>query len=554
MAAADAAAPRERLRSVLRDALPDESGVDRPSIARLTCLLEGRARFETIVGDPPAGTLAPLPAPFDGLDLTAAVHDSLEDLRGTFSQPDANSIGAEYATTLEADDREAHGQYVTPRPVAAGLVRWALAGTESSAAPPRVLDPAVGTGTFLHVAAGALAAKGGNPGPEALLDRLIGVDVDPIALQLAGLRLAATAGCRAPDTLFLNETSFFDCVPSDGARDPAAVPLPTVDAVVGNPPFLRAEALEPATEHYRRHLRAFGPNGETPWADGEAALSRRSDAYVYFVTQATRFLRPGGRLAMVLPTKWLMSAYGEDFRRFLRTHYRVQAVVGFDGRVFDDVLVDTALLFAERASDADASTPMRFVRLEGPLTAERIQDAGAGGPAGPGSVSRPQRSLTAAGSLARHLEAPAELLDLLDRPMFVRLDTLGEVARGTMTGANRFFFVDQSAVDRFGIEDRFRCPAVKSLRSVDRPTVGPADVSQWLVAVHPLVEAVEAQTAAGTELEAAVTQELAAGGQWGLLHYVAHAERAGWHEGRTCQSRRVWFDLGPIRAPGAFMP
>jgi methylase of polypeptide subunit release factors len=555
MATADAAvAPRDRLRSVLSDALLEDSGIDRAAVDRLGCLLEGRARFEAIVGDPPGGPLAPLPGPFAGLDLPAAVIEVLEELRGALGQPDANSIGAEYATTLAATDREAQGQYVTPTPVAAGLVRWAVDGNESSAGPPRVLDPAVGTGTFLEVAFDVLASREGAPGPDALLEKLIGVDVDPVALHLAGLRLAATAGRRAPDTLALHEASFFDCVPSGGTREPAGVSLPPVDAVVGNPPFLRAEALEPATAHYRRHLGAFGPDGESPWADGETALSRRSDAYVYFVTQATRFLRPGGRLAMVLPTKWLMSAYGEDFRRFLRAHYRVQAVVGYDGLAFDDALVDTALLFAERAPDAPAEEQMRFVRMEGPLSAERIQAAGGDAHPRPASVSRPQRSLTASGSLARHLEAPAELIDLLDSSSFVRLDSLGEVARGTMTGANRFFFVDESAVDRFGIEDRFRRPAVKSLRSIDRPTVGPADVNRWLVAVHPVVKAVGEQTAAGTELESAVTDRLAAAGHWGLLRYVAHAERAGWHEGRTCQSRRVWFDLGPIQAPGAFMP
>lgn len=555
MATADPATePRDRLRSVLRDAVREHSGIDRAAIDRLECLLEGRTRFEAIVGGPPGGQLATLPEPFDGLDFPAAARDALVELRGAIGQPVANSIGAGYATTLETADREAHGHYVTPQPVADGLVKWALHGLESPAGPPRVLDPAVGTGSFLQGALRALAASGDDGRESALLERVIGVDVDPVALQLAGLRLAATAGCRSPDALALHVASFFDCEPSPATPDPGAVSIPTVDAVVGNPPFLRAEALEPTTDHYRRHLGEFGPDGESPWADGERTLSRRSDAYVYFVTQATRFLRPGGRLAMVLPTKWLMSAYGEDFRRFLREHYRVRAVVGFDGRAFDDALVDTALLCAERAPEADAGVPMRFVQLEGPPTAERIQAAGADGSSGPASVSRPQRSLTASGSLARYLEAPAELLDLLDSPSFVRLDTLGEVARGTMTGANRFFFVDESAVDRFGIEDRFRRPAVKSLRSVDRPTVGPEDVSRWLVAVHPFVDAVAERTAAGSDLEAAVTEQLAAAGHWGLLQYVAYAERAGWHEGRTCQSRRVWFDLGPIRSPGAFVP
>ena len=43
-------------------------------------------------------------------------------------------------------------------------------------------------------------------------------------------------------------------------------------------------------------------------------------------------------------------------------------------------------------------------------------------------------------------------------------------------------------------------------------------------------------------------------GHDGLVDYVEDAEDRGLHEGRTCQSRRVWFDLGELPTPDAFVP
>jgi methylase of polypeptide subunit release factors len=545
-------APRERLVEALRGALACEPGLDPDSAERLGSLLVTRARFEAAVGAPPGGDLAALPGPFTGFDVPGVARDTLDERRTTAETEDVDpaSLGQGYERTITADDRDARGQYYTPLPVAEALVRWALDGARSTDEPPRVLDPAVGPGTFLLAAFRSLTEGYPDSRPSAPLDRLVGVDVDAVALQLAGLRLGAAAETPSPGCS-LSHRSFFDCSPGDGTT---GARIPPVDAVVGNPPFVRAEALEPDAEHFRRHLANFGPDGQTPLLDGDEALSRRSDAYVYFVTQATRFLRPGGRLAFVLPTKWLMSAYGEDLRRFLRERYRVHAVVGFDGRAFGDALVDTALLLAERAPDADATGPMRFVRVEPPVEAAEVMAAARQQASQLPTVERPQRSLTASGSLARYLEAPAELLTLLEGPPFVRLDELADVARGTMTGANRFFFVDGADVERFGIEARFRRPAVKSLRSIGRPSVGSDDIDRWLIDVHPLVAAVRTELADHDALEGAVTDALAARGYDGLLGYVEHAEAEGWHEGRTCQSRAVWFDLGPLRAPAGFVP
>jgi len=550
MATTDAVSvPRQRLERALQTSLEDGSLAQ-----RLACLLAGRVRFRARVGSAPGGTLDDLPPPFEDLDIPPTASEAqAELLTGLENGPgDPSRIADGYEARGDTDHRNALGQYFTPEPVADALVAWALDGVQADDPPPRVLDPAVGTGTFLRSAFDHLRNRFSARPPTALLQRLIGVDVDGIALHLAGLQLAAAAGCAAPETLPLHHGSFFDCHPGDTATGGPS--LQSVDAVVGNPPFVRAEALDPNIAHYREHLAAFGEAGASPLLDGDDALSRRSDAYVYFVTQATRFLRPGGRLALVLPTKWLMSAYGEDLRRFLRERYRINAVVGFDGQAFADAVVDTALLLAERDPGADPGAPIKFLRLAEPPDPDRFLAAIAGQAHGTPSVERPQRSLTASGSLARYLAAPADLLALFDGPPFVPLEELAEVARGTMTGANRFFFIEAADIDRFGIEPEFRRRAVKSLRSIARPAVGGPELERWLVDVHPLVETVRAEIAEDTALEPAVKEALRDRGATGLGRYIDHAEAEGWHEGRSCQSRAVWFNLGPLRAPAAFVP
>ncbi|MFB6354083.1 MAG: class I SAM-dependent DNA methyltransferase [Halobacteriales archaeon] len=560
MATTDATAgARDRLCDALRDALAAAPRGDPADAGRLACLLVGRDQFASLVGQPPGGQLASLPPPFDAIDVPRAARDAAAELSAASTAADAGPavIGAGYEAALEAADRGERGKFFTPPAVARSLVAWALAGAPPHDRPPRVLDPAVGTGTFPVAAVDRLDDR--DTARSQGRSNFVGIDVDGAALHLAGLRLAAAAGEPAPTELPLYRASFFDCEPagSDRSADPA-VRLEPVDAVVGNPPFVRAEALTPDREHFRAHLAAFGPTGDTPLLDGDDAVSRRADAYVYFVTHATRFLRPGGRLALVLPTKWLMSAYGEDLRRFLRERYRVHAVVGMEGRAFGDALVDTCLLLAERARQPGADEPLRFVRFDSADEPPTLLDhvpGGAGSRERPArTVERSQRVLTASGSLARYLEVPGELLSLFDSPPFVRLDALAEVARGTMTGANRFFFVDGDDRERFGVEPRFLTPAVKSLRTIDRPSLEPTAVDRRLLDVHTTVAEVRASLDEAADPEAAVKDRLAADGHDGLRAYLEHAEANGWHEGRTCRSRAVWFDLGELRAPAAFVP
>lgn len=117
------------------------------------------------------------------------------------------------ATIRGAGDRAARrvkGQVFTPPAVVAAMCR-AVLGPLRGTAGARVLDPACGDGRFLAGAAALLTAP-----------RLIGIERDP--------EVAAAARARVPGAELHVAEALFD-LPA-GARE--------VDAVIGNPPYLRS--------------------------------------------------------------------------------------------------------------------------------------------------------------------------------------------------------------------------------------------------------------------------------------------------------------------------
>lgn len=111
--------------------------------------------------------------------------------------------------------RKELGAYYTDAAVAGFLVRWAVvAGTET------VLDPSCGEGVFLAAAAERINSLGGDPARQ-----VYGVEIDEVAHR----RVASRSRTGVPQAALLH-ADFFQLRPGE---------LPAVDAVVGNPPFIR---------------------------------------------------------------------------------------------------------------------------------------------------------------------------------------------------------------------------------------------------------------------------------------------------------------------------
>jgi len=515
---------------------------------------------------------------------------AIADLVGTIESRsltdiDEDLLGDIYEELIPADERKRLGQYYTHPKIAETIVRWALpdgreAGRNDPETLPRVLDPASGSGTFTVEAYNRLSSLSAASHQE-ILDNLVSVDVNRFPLHLTALNLASRAIRERTDRINAYHTSFFTLDPatdppvstrlSGGTDDGGG--LGTFDAVVGNPPYIRQENLYPDTEHFRSSLRTYGPRNATPYYDGDEALSTKSDAYIYFVTHATQFLREGGRLGYIVPTKWLMTDYGRSFQRFLFDHYRLEAVVGFGTRAFEAALVDTALLLLERCDDAGkrADTTTKFVRLKQSMGVEGIIDVVTADVTVPDgddmlvetrpnyrTVALAQRDVAGvdSGKLGHFLTVPQDIIRLVEHPDLVALDDLADVAYGNKTGANDFFFLDGDDLAEWPIDGRFLTPAIKSIRDTDSQVVTADTTDRYLLDVHAYVEDAAAASTFGdgSSPSERVKRALERDGYDTLRAYVAHGEREGYHERSTCASRPVWFDLGDLLRPEILHP
>ncbi len=97
----------------------------------------------------------------------------------------------------------------------------------------------------------------------------------------------------------------------------------TADFVVGNPPYIRLEAV-PAlrSEAYRRACSTMGG---------------RSDVYVGFFEVGLNALRPGAALGFICADRWMRNQYGQRLRSMVTAQFSVEAVIEMhDVDAFDE--------------------------------------------------------------------------------------------------------------------------------------------------------------------------------------------------------------------------
>ncbi|MEA3440206.1 MAG: Eco57I restriction-modification methylase domain-containing protein, partial [Chloroflexota bacterium] len=114
------------------------------------------------------------------------------------------------------------------------------------------------------------------------------------------------------------------------------------DAVIGNPPYIRIQALkEWAPEEVEFYKQAY-----------VSASKGNYDIYVVFVEKGLQLLNQNGLLGYILPHKFFNAKYGEQLRGLIAEGKHLSSVVHFsDQQVFKGATTYTCLLFLQRRSN-----------------------------------------------------------------------------------------------------------------------------------------------------------------------------------------------------------
>ncbi|XVN14493.1 Eco57I restriction-modification methylase domain-containing protein [Pseudomonas corrugata] len=97
-----------------------------------------------------------------------------------------------------------------------------------------------------------------------------------------------------------------------------------MDSVIGNPPYVRYSKLDNAQ---KLQIKLWEKNNEL-------RLSRRSSLWVYFTFHALNFLKPGARMAWVLPVSLLSAQYAEELRQRFFSRFDRLAFFTLTERIF----------------------------------------------------------------------------------------------------------------------------------------------------------------------------------------------------------------------------
>lgn len=374
------------------------------------------------------------------------------------------------------------GAYYTPDPVVSSLLQWAVRNEDD-----RLLDPSCGDGRFI-----------------AGHRNSVGIEQDSLATQVAM--------ARAPWAL-VHEGDFFGWAAETAER---------FECAAGNPPFIRYQT-------FKGEIRA---RAMALCAGLGVDFSGLSSSWAPFLVAAASLLKPGGRMAFVVPAEIGHAPYASPLLEYLVTQFATVHVVAVRCKLFPDLSEDCWLLYTD--GFGGSTQEIRFSILD------KFRHS-----------ARPPRDYTRVSvhewrtSWNRRLRPyliPSEARDLYRnfalQPGAHRLGDLAHVGIGYVSGANDFFHLRPSEAERWDIPSKLLHPSVRNGRALPPSRVTKAVVTRWTREDEPVLL-----------LKLAKSEEVPRAVRRYLDTDAGHLARQAY----KCRVRDPWYSVPDVQVPDFFL-
>lgn len=370
------------------------------------------------------------------------------------------------------------GAYFTPDDVSGALVSWACRKPTD-----RMVDPSCGDGQFL-----------------ALHRNSVGVEQNPIS--------ARRAIERAPGAL-VHEGDFFTWATETRER---------FECAAGNPPFIRYQTFK--GEVRRRALDLC--------LDLGARFSGLTSSWAPFIVATAGLLKPGGRMAFVLPAEIGHAPYAAPLLEYLVTSFSTVQIVAVRTKLFPALSEDCWLLYAEgfggKADAIHLTIVDKFMPERTPpkptmkINLEEWRTV----------WNRRLRPYLLPPSV-RHLYAAA-----LADPDTHRLSDFASVGIGYISGDNDFFHLRPSDAKRLRIPAALLQPSLRNGRAMPDRQITKATVDAWVRKDDPVLL-----------LRLTRDQELPAA----VRNYLDSSAGREARQGYKCRNRAPWYAVPDVQIP-----
>ena len=326
--------------------------------------------------------------------------------------------------SCDANGAKEKGAYYTPDPVVRSLLCWAVRNPDD-----RLLDPSCGDGRFIA----------GHPNS-------VGIELDPFATPVAVH--------RAPKAT-VHEGDFFAWASNTEER---------FECAAGNPPFIR----------YQRFKGVQRQRAIALCAELGVTFSRLTSSWPLFLVATAHLLHRGGRMAFVVPAEIGHAPYSAPLIEYLTKHFDHLQIVAVRKKFFPELSEDCWLLYAD--GKGGSTTHIKLSALEQFVFREM-----------PPTETTSVNVETWRNSWNKRLRPfllPAVARNLYEQLASdengLRFREFAQVNIGYVSGANDFFHLRPSEVEKLRIPNYCLQTSVRNARSLPPVQVNTSAVSRWL--------------------------------------------------------------------------
>lgn len=288
------------------------------------------------------------------------------------------------------------------------------------------------------------------------------------------------------------------------------------DLIIGNPPYITKKMLSEEDRILSLELIKY-------WSLPESIFQ---NLWVSFVLGAVKLLDDNtGAIFFVLPFEFLQVHYAEKLRRFLEDRFNSIEIITFKESVFSDIEQDVCLVYLTNCSGQEPIvryTTVKSVRNFRPIEYSEIKRNK--------PLSKWSNSILS--------DDEIELLKNLSSK-YTKVSSLGSISPGIVTGANNFFILKKSDVDKMGCQESV-IPIIQKSSIVGNMLVCTEDDQEKLLnsdknALMLNLNGVNSSSFSA-ELEA----------------YILNGEKDNLNTRYKCRQRKRWYDV-PIISSGNLM-
>lgn len=393
--------------------------------------------------------------------------------------------------------------FYTPESVAQILADWAISDSND-----KVIDPSFGGCAFLSAALNRLQELG-SPLPGS---QIYGVDIDPSAQTYLELLYSSGAGSEQ-----FVKADFFEIAPDQFDRN-------LFDVVVGNPPYIRYHSIpEVLQERAVEKLALYNME-----------ISGRSSYWAFFLLYSIQFLKPGGRLAMVLPGAFLHTDYASRVRELVIKNFEKVTIFLLEERIFQNTEEESILLCAE-----GAHRPHVEMRIGSASTVDELGTAFAGLSSSTSVFDQNAYSSKWLNALVN----PATLQkynNLTTSADFIHAGDWLQTRIGVVTGRNDYFILSSAEWNEHQLPNQYQKPIVR--KAVDLSGL-------WVTDERLKASLAKSKNKKHLLLSIAPGDAL----EETLKRYIALGVEEKVDQAAKC-NRTPWFSVPHTDSPQAFMP